>query len=37
MTDLEETQHIPIWRYMELAKYLSMLDVAVYSFQEPRC
>ena len=36
MTDLEETQHesfrlptnkdIPIWRYMDLAKYLSMLD-----------
>jgi hypothetical protein len=36
MTDLEETQHesfslptnkdIPIWRYMDLAKYLSMLE-----------
>jgi hypothetical protein len=36
MTDLEETQHIsfrlptnkdvPIWRYMNLAKYLYLLD-----------
>jgi hypothetical protein len=36
MSDLQETQHesfrlptnkdIPIWRYMDLAKYLSMLD-----------